>query len=174
MIQHEDGTGRVDAVSFVSLADADAYHALRVNTAWAAAEEPAREAALVKATDWIVANFGEEWAGVQTFPLGLLPFPRTGLVNPATGYVYELGEMPKAIIYATCELALEALAGALYNNTNPGSPQVIEDTIGPITTKYNPRNPLDLTIERNFSFVRAILKPLLGSVGRPLLTLVRG
>ncbi|MBF0374875.1 MAG: hypothetical protein HQL39_15825, partial [Alphaproteobacteria bacterium] len=57
----EDGSGLSDANAYVSLAYADGYHALRGNAAWAAAGQPARESALVRATDHLDRAF--RWRG---------------------------------------------------------------------------------------------------------------
>ena len=48
----EDGTGLAEANSYVSVAEADAYHADRGNAAWIG-EDSAKQSALIKATDYL-------------------------------------------------------------------------------------------------------------------------
>ena len=50
----ETGAGLADADSYCSQADADAYHDDRGNGAWALLDSDAKDAALRKATDYMV------------------------------------------------------------------------------------------------------------------------
>jgi hypothetical protein len=159
----EDGTGKVDAVSFASVQHLRDYSAARGLTV--TADDTAAQGLLVLATDWIVANFAEEWPGYLLFVNQGLPWPRAGIIDPATGYEYAGPWMPRELIKATCALAMEAQAGALWNRAAPNTPQVIERTVGPITTKYNPLNPSDIVLQRNFDEVRTILSPILTRTG---------
>ena len=47
----EDGTGKADAESYISVADADTYHSNRGNTDWAALTTTEKEQLLRGATD---------------------------------------------------------------------------------------------------------------------------
>ena len=50
----EDGTLPAGANSFASVADADAYHAARLTAAWTdELAEAQKEAALIRASDWL-------------------------------------------------------------------------------------------------------------------------
>ena len=50
----EDGTLPAGAISFASVADADAYHAARLTAAWTDELAKAqKEAALIRASDWL-------------------------------------------------------------------------------------------------------------------------
>ncbi|MEK7454733.1 MAG: DnaT-like ssDNA-binding protein [Pseudomonadota bacterium] len=49
----EDGTGIAGSNSYASVAEADAFHALRLNADWAAATDPQKVSALVRSTDYI-------------------------------------------------------------------------------------------------------------------------
>lgn len=159
--QHEDGTGRDDAVSFGSVSAYKAYKLLRGKEVTLTDDEI--EPHLVIATDWIVTNFYEEWRGTPSFAIQALPFPRTGLINDNTGYAFDIDYMPPQLLAATFELVDESLNGALYNAADPTKAQVIEQTVGPITTKYNPRKPDELVMLRNFPYVRDLLRPLIQS-----------
>jgi hypothetical protein len=59
----EDGSGVVGANAYLSVVDADDYHAGRANPAWSSADLAAKQAAIVKATDHIELIFGERFIG---------------------------------------------------------------------------------------------------------------
>lgn len=160
---HEDGTGKLDALSFASVQHLRDYAGARGIAL--TGDDAALEANLVLATDWIAAEFADEWPGVPLMAEQSLPWPRSGICNPATGYEWVAPWMPAQLVKATCALAVEAQAGALWNRAAPNTPQVVERTVGPITTKYNPLKPSDITLQRNFDEVRTILSPILARRG---------
>lgn len=94
--------------SFVSVAEADAYHAAMGNAGWTG-DDAAKESALRRATQYIDARY----------PL------KPDAVDP----------VHRRLAEATSELALRALAGPLQKD-GTGKPAVTEKTIGPLTTKY--------------------------------------
>lgn len=100
-----DGVNYETANSYVSVEYADAYHALRDNTAWASKAEPAKQAALVKATDYVEQAYGPRFGGYNGRMIGL-SWPRYD-----SGYADDA--IPENLKKAVCELALEALAGPL-------------------------------------------------------------
>lgn len=139
----EDGSGLPDAASYVAPADADEYHATRGTVAWSTATAEARSAALVRATDYADAAYvytGKRATGTQA-----LEWPRTGGGAP--------GGIPRSLRHAVCELAVRALAGGL---TPDGSAAVVEETIGPITTRYSERSA-----GRPYPHVDRLVRPLL-------------
>jgi hypothetical protein len=71
--------GGPDADGYVSLIDADAYHADRVdNDVWDTATDPDKETAIKNATRLLDLK---DWRGELTFELGALRWPRTGIRN---------------------------------------------------------------------------------------------
>ena len=62
----EDGTGKTDANSFASVGYADTYFGDRQIDAWTSLTSPVKEAALIKATDYITVWFSSQFKGVQT------------------------------------------------------------------------------------------------------------
>jgi len=63
---------------FDTLANVDAYHSERGNTAWAAVTDDAtRTAYIVKATDWMSRYYN--WPGLPVTPEQLDAWPRTGV-----------------------------------------------------------------------------------------------
>lgn len=93
--------------SYISLANADAYHVSMGNAGWVGADA-AKEVALRKATQYIRITYA-----------------------PLTEY---LDPMHKNIVAATAEAALRALNTNLVQDVAPES--ITEEIIGPLTTKY--------------------------------------
>lgn len=100
MIIVENGTGIEAANSYESVASFDAFHALRQNDEAADKTVAEKEAALVRATDYIEAH-----ARAQGAPLSL----SQGLQWPVEGST----AVPRQVRSATLILALYALRGPL-------------------------------------------------------------
>lgn len=98
----EDGTMPAGANSFASLADADAYHAARLTEAWAdSLAGDKKEAALIRATDWL--NRKVRWEGCKTTRKQRMAWPRTGVAT--RGGPVPSDEVPAEVVEACCELA---------------------------------------------------------------------
>lgn len=113
----EDGSGKVDAESYVSVADCAAYATAHGLTF--AGDEPAKEARLRRATQYLDAQYaykGEEQTDAQA-----LAWPRT----VANG-------VPREIVSACCELACKS--GDLWQDVDPSA--VVSETTGPLSTTY--------------------------------------
>lgn len=117
----EDGTGLPDAEAYISVADADAYHAARGNAAWAALTTPAKEAALRLATDYMEAEYGPRWLGNRLTAEQALSWPR------------DVEGVPEAVRRANAELAVRASAGPLLADQGPA---VKQETVGPLSVTY--------------------------------------
>lgn len=115
--------------SFVSLADAEAYFADRLDVAaWTEATDPQKEAALVTATSILD---GKTWAGYAVAEDQDLAFPRLGsYFDPKVGYAIVFPEdVPDRVKKATYELAYHLLNNdGLLDDT--GSVDGL--TIGPV------------------------------------------
>lgn len=97
----EDGSGVADANSYATLADANSYHTDRGNTSWTGTNE-AKQAALIKATDYIEQVYGTRFIGEQIDVDQSLSWPRYT-------DIFASNVLPENLIKATCQLALEAL-----------------------------------------------------------------
>lgn len=121
-----------------TLSDALAYHAARGNDPWAAAASDAlREAALLRASEWIDASFRGRFCGYKTgLRAQLREWPRTGAVDIDCFQISQT-EVPREVLNATYEAALRELAspGSLTPDY-VASQQVISETVGPISTTY--------------------------------------
>jgi hypothetical protein len=110
----ETGTGRSDANSYASVADADTYHEGHLYaTAWTAATTANKEKALVMATRLIDGQF--QFSGVRAVGGQALQWPRVSCLDPdadscllSERYVPS-DVVPKAVSEATCEMARELL-----------------------------------------------------------------
>jgi hypothetical protein len=108
----EDGTGKSDAESFITLAEASAYHADRGNAAWAAlASDTLREQALRRATDYLEQVYGLKWKGERTKHTQALSWPRYDVC--ANGFDVDSDVVPVPVQRACAEMALKAAAGEL-------------------------------------------------------------
>lgn len=128
----EDGTGKVDAESYISAADASAYHAARGSAAWAAlASDAVREQLLRKGTEYMESAYGERWQGCRMTGTQALSWPRSGVV--VHGYSVASDVVPQAVQRACAELALRAISGDLSPDL---SAQVKQETVGQISVTY--------------------------------------
>lgn len=100
----EDGTGLETANSYVTLAEANAYHADRNNTAWTGTDS-VKQGALVRATDYIDQVYAGRWIGDPLNDVQALAWPRD-----------EAG-IPEKLKQAVCILALETIGGTALNPT---------------------------------------------------------
>ena len=130
----EDGTGLATAQSYASVAECDAYHLARGSSAWAAATDAAKEAALVRASAALDGLYSSRWPGLRLTSAQALDWPRSGAWD-SDGYALTL--VPTPIKNATCEAALVELgeAGALSSALAHGG-AVKREKVGTIEVEY--------------------------------------
>lgn len=164
----EDGSGLATADSYVSVEQATAYHAKRASAAWTSATDAQKEAALIRASDYVTAFY--TFAGSRTTTGQRLAWPRLGIAG-----------VPEAVKMATAELALRALAGDLApdntsSTTLTGTGALIEKKIGPMTLKWD-KTGSSTTVKSTgprFPLVDALLAPLLvQGIGGSMVKLAR-
>lgn len=114
------------ANAFCSVEYADEYHSLRGNTLWDGSTE-AKQAALIKATDYIEQVYSQRFIGIYS-GIGL-SWPRINLSQ------YTSETIPDNLKKATCELALESMSGNL-NPTTGGDQAVIREKVDVIEIEY--------------------------------------
>lgn len=142
----EDGTGKSDAISYVTTAEADEYWGRRGSTAWGALTNGQKKRALVLATDYMGQVYRLRWKGVRTVSTQALDWPRafverddyrySGLNGYTTidgQYYYPSNEVPAEVKRACCELALKAVTTTLLADVGA---QVKSETVGPISVTY--------------------------------------
>jgi len=145
------------ADSYVTVADADAYHATRLNTsAWDDATVENKEAALKMATRQLDQ---ESWAGIKTDTLAnnSLRWPRSQVVNADNQYEAS-DSVPQAIQNATAELALDLLKSAA--DETAGAAYATEEVqVGPIKLKLDTDTAIQSASEPLSSEVDTLIAP---------------
>lgn len=133
----EDGSGRTDSESYISVANATARHAAFGNTAWAAlATDALREAALRNATAYMQQAYRSRWTGLKLTAAQALDWPRYGVV--VDGYDVASDIVPTEIANACADLALKASAGELNADLERA---VIREKVGPLEIEYSAHSP---------------------------------
>ncbi len=160
----EDGNGLADANSYASVEDFKDFADLRVGVQ-VPADDKVIERSLATATAWIDSNFANAFKGAQVFATQALEFPRNGFID-GEGFERPMGWMPPQLKKAVCILAVECNKGdPLYKNADGAARVVIEDSVGPLITKYAAQAPNAITQEREFPEVVATLRPLMRGFG---------
>ncbi len=151
----EDGSIVTGANSFVSLEDADAYHALRGSVAWAAATTAAKEAAIVQATDYLC---GLAWQGYLIQQDQPLCWPRSGVYSPE-GWEWPWNTVPAPVVSACCVLAVEALSAALEASLERGGQIQSVQVPGAVSVTYAVGAPAG----RQFPAVERLLRGMMAN-----------
>jgi hypothetical protein len=131
----EDGTVVVGAESYCTEAFADIYHENRANSDWNLVID--KEAALRKATDYMIQAYRSSWSGYRADSTQNLDWPRTNV------YLNDFAEevsiasniVPVEVQNACAELALKTYSETLL--VEDITQKVTQEIIGPITVKYS-------------------------------------
>ncbi len=159
----EDGSGVVGAESYASVAQASSYHAARGSTAWDDVDD--KEAALRKATDYMLQNYRLGWKGYRVNPEQALDWPRSEcyvsgyrLGKFSSNYLVPSNVVPNEVRNACIELALKATVEDL----NPDlTQQVLNNSVGSISVTYSEASPQ----HKRFRAIDMMLRHLLDGNG---------
>ena len=159
----EDGSCKSNADAYISLEDCDEYHANMGNTAWVVDDEDAdniaaRETAIRKGTAFIDRKYNGRFRGRRQGASQALMWPRWDAIDE-DGFVIE--GVPDAVKYATCEAALRAYQGTDLMPDMERGGQVIQETIGPISTTYAAGAPAGT----RYDMIEGLLRPCLSGGG---------
>lgn len=153
----ETGSGASDAESYASDAFATAYHTKRGNTAWLDIDAFDREAALIKATDYMRATYRTAWRGSRVMLDQALDWPRRGAIVDGREVAHD--SVPVDVAQACVELAIRsALGEALLPDLEQ---QVLSERVGPIAVTYAEHSPQ----HKRFAIVDRMLAPYLATSG---------
>lgn len=160
----ETGENVAGAESYCTVVDATIYFSNRNKTAWAAlASDAIREGYLRAATDFMEQRYRLAWKGYRKYSTQSLSFPRELVYLEKQANIDTLLSdtiVPNEVKSACAELALKA--STYTDGLLPDLEDVIsEETIGPITTKYDRRKP----ISRIYKSIDAMLSPYLKNGG---------
>ena len=167
----EDGTIVANADSYITLADADAYHAARGMTLWATMSEAEREQALRRATDYMVQNFRLRWRGTRVDSEQSLDWPRNwveradysfltmnGAQTLGGTFYYPSDEVPIEVQRACAELAYRGAAGPLTVDETR-SQRTVREKVDVIEVEYSAWAPSQTT----YRAIEALLSPFFGA-----------
>jgi hypothetical protein len=133
----EDGTGKSDAESYISVSDADARRtALGPDATWTAATEAEKESALRVATEFIEGSFRQRWKGTKLLRAQALSWPRYGAESD--GWYIDSTVVPDEVANACADLALKSLSDTLAPDLTRG---IIREKVGPLETEYDTASP---------------------------------
>ena len=155
----EDGTGLSNANAYVSVEFADEYFSARGNGAWAGLGSADKEAAIIKATDYLEAVYFDKWQGERLKTDQALSFPRSRVGWAAFG-------MPAKFKSAVCELAIRANAGELMSDVER---LTTKEKVGSIEVEYA-QNADPAT---KYAYVASLLKPFLKPASAMVMRLER-
>lgn len=120
----EDGTGLEASNSYIAVALADTHHTDRANTQWDDMTTAEKEAALIRATDYIEKRFGRKFVGRRTNKTQALEWPRVD-AEDRDGFLLsgiDVDAIPRQLQKATAEYALRAF---IYNVLSPDVPPAV-------------------------------------------------
>lgn len=137
----ETGAVVAGANSYVSVADANAYHLARGNTMWTG-DDGVKEAAILRAMDFIESR---AWKGQKTAYGNQLCWPRTGVVD-REGFDVPADTVPPGVVIALYEAALRELVtpGCLAPDLARGG-RVLSESIAGMSTTYAQGAPAGTT-----------------------------
>ncbi len=150
----EDGTGKSNANSYISLADANTYHSDRANTSWASAADDARNAALIKAAQWLDGTYRNRWVGMKTDDDQSMCWPRYEAYDE-DGYYIDSDSVPTRISYAQAEAALAIIDGTELSPALDRGGRVKREQVGPISTEYFDGAPARTVLSAVLDLIRS-------------------
>jgi len=141
----EDGTGKTDADSYISQADATTYIGKYTgSTTWAGATSDNKDAALRRAAQYLDLAYGDKWKGQRKTEDQSLDWPRYNVLD-RDGFYVDSDSVPVAVKNAQCEMAVEILDNGepMTKLENAGSVKKYAVRVGPISesTEYLGGNP---------------------------------
>lgn len=160
----EDGTGKADANSYATAAEADAYFLARGITIWAPLQSGEKDEALIRATDYMAKY---TWKGNRVTATQAIDWPRQNVL--AYGFTVDSASLPTAIKNACIELAVRAASGPLAGDIKVDDtgrvPSKLVTKVGPIDkeTTYGTRGAIAVPTQHSFPAVDYILKEFLNT-----------
>jgi len=157
----EDGTGLSNANSYLSVADADTYHAnVTRSSDWTAATAASRENGLIVATQYLYIRFQGRWRGYRNTRSQALAWPRYS-VEDDDGYVLDAASLPQKLQDACAEMALRVVLGDNLLGTVTETGEIVSESVsvGPISESktYAGGKPYGYEYPKLDALVRALI-----------------
>ena len=152
----EDGSVVTSATSFITLAESDTYFEDRNMTTWSgSSDDDTKEAALIKAADWMNTL---SWEGLRVDADQTLCWPREGLYY-SDGYAVDDDTIPTQIKHAQMEAAYREFntAGSLEPDEDRGG-QIKREKIDVLETEYFGGAPSGTVHNKVKNLLRQFLK----------------
>lgn len=110
----EDGSGVTAANAYVTVSFVDGHHVDRNNTAWNDFTSPEKQAAIIRASEYIDKRFGRRFVGSRRLKDQGLEWPRLDAFDLDGFLMSGIDEVPRQVQKAAAEYALRAaLCGVL-------------------------------------------------------------
>ncbi len=129
----EDGSGLSTAETYITIVDADAYHAARGNpSAWSGASTTTKESCLRAAACYLDAEY--KWRGTRKREAQSLAWPRLYVVDD-DNFAISSTVVPERVRRATAELALRHITTSIMPDSNTGGVVRERSKVGPLETE---------------------------------------
>jgi hypothetical protein len=168
----ENGTGLIDANSYITVAYADTYHSNRGNSAWATLTTTVKEQLLVKSTDYIEQVYRLRWLGYRHTEEQALSFPRDEVPRRDFTYLnqfsfYPNDVVPNEIKNACAELALKANNAELA----PDIERIAKrEKVASLEVEYDVNSPAYVIYRAIDNLVAPFLSSMAGNIRRVVRT----
>ncbi len=149
----EDGTGKTDANSYVSVEFANDYFSARGVSEWNI-DTDKKEQLLIKATDFIDNVF--QWYGKKEFENQALRFPRVELRDYEG---VEVKGIPLCLKQAVCDAALISNSTELFETAEHNG-DVVSETITTLSFTYNKNGSRTVTSTTLYDSINTKLRGL--------------
>lgn len=146
----EDGTGRDDAESYVTVAYADTYAIAHGLTAWTGTDA-VKEVALRKATQYIDTTYN--FRSAKSYQYQALEFPRQL-------WDWDMSPEMSRLFAATVELAVKALTEDLFSDRESAFVTLVK--VGPIEKRTT---PVSTAGQKRYANVDALVKVMTTGLG---------
>ncbi len=168
MLIVEDGSGRADAESYISVAEANTYFLANGEPAsWMQARDDRKETALRVATRSLNLLYYGKWSGIKASAGQALAWPRMSVYD-ADGFVLLTNTLPPMLKAATAALALRWLqdSTSVLGDVSVDSAAIVSEsvTVGPITEQKTYQGAKNS--KKSFPEIDAMVKTLTSAGGR--------
>ncbi len=154
----EDGSGLSTAESYLSVADADTYHAAHsASTTWSGADTSDKENALRVATQYLDVEYGIRWQGLRGSSTQALDWPRSNV--EVDGFLLSSTSLPTELKSATAEMALRQLSSPIIPDVS--DPMVIEESVKVDVIEESKKYAGPKTKLKQYTIVEKLIRRLL-------------
>lgn len=159
----EDGTIVSGAESYISVSDADTYHANLGDTTWDALTTAQKESSLRKATFYMLGEYGGKWLGYRKSASQTLDWPRESVLRedlPGVEYVSDT-IVPVEVKNACAALAVRASSDPLLADETQKIKREKVDVIETEYSEFSPQRKKYLEVDQG---LRKYLKSTVGAM----------